>query len=124
MKFTDKKALSILNRLKCSEARESIETFPEDERDGKSDMQIIADEINYFRCMYDEEGDTTFSESLEWARKCLRDTENGKVMPMHVGYDTNGKIHFIEKYNPWDADNAKRIVAEYKQLCYYDKKLN
>lgn len=122
MKLTDKKAISIYKRLKCAEARESIEEYPDDERDGRSDLEFIADEVSYFRSNYEEDG-CAFKDALEWARECLRDTKNGKIMPVNVRVDGNGKWHFLDKYKPSDVDSARWIVAEYKQLNYYDKKL-
>lgn len=122
MRITDRKALSIFNKLKCPELRESIETFPEEEREGKSDLEIIADEIDYFKELF-EDG-TIFSEALEEARECLRNTENGKIMPLKVDFDNNGNMHIKYKYQKSDVDNAKGIVAQYRQICYYaDKKV-
>lgn len=46
MNITDKTVLSELKRIRCGELNESIDGYPEDERDGRSDMQVFADELS------------------------------------------------------------------------------
>lgn len=116
MKLTDKKAINIYNRLKTYELIESIDDYPENERDGRDDLQFLADEISYFRSMFEE--DTIFKDSLDDARALLRETKNGKLIPL----DTKT---FKPKrgYYPSDIESAKGVVAQYKQLQYYEKRL-
>ena len=117
MILTDKKAISIYKRLKMAELVESIDDYPEDERDGRDDLQFLADEISYFRSCYEEDGHT-FCESLEQARELLRETRNGKNIPLDPR-----TLKPKYGYYPSDIDSAKSIIAEYKQLQYYENHL-
>ncbi len=118
MTLTNKQAINIYNRLKCYDLVESIDEYPEDERDGRSDMQILADEISYFKSCFEEDGHCLNYDLIE-ARKKLRITENGKRIP----FDIN-TLKAKKGYFPYDIEWAKRTVAEYKQLGYYIKRLN
>lgn len=55
MILQDKDAKRWLKIANCNELTESIESFPENERDGLSDMQILADEVSYRLSLYTEE---------------------------------------------------------------------
>lgn len=79
MKITDKEALRQLKIIRFYELTESIETYPEEERDGRSDMEIILQEAQYFLDMYSE--DTVYYEDLERAKELLRESKNGKIVP-------------------------------------------
>lgn len=117
MKLTNKTALSIYNRLKVAELVESIDDYPESQRDGRDDLQFLADEISYFRSMF-EEDNTIFKESLDNARALLRETKNGKVIPL------DPKTFQPKRgYKPYNIEDAKYVVAQYKQLQYYEKRL-
>lgn len=108
MIITDKRALSIFKRLECYEVKESIETYPEEERDGKTDLEIILNEIDYFIYMF-EEVDGALSGDLEEARKILRKTSNGKTIPLDPR-------SLKPIYPEWRIKSAKHTVKEYKQL--------
>lgn len=82
MKITDPKAKRIFNSLKCYECKESIESYPEDERDGRSDIELIREDIEYFLYMF-EEVEGVYSADLEEAREIKRRTKNYKVTPYY-----------------------------------------
>lgn len=117
MKLTDKKAISIYKRLKMSELIESIDEYPEDERDGRNDLQILTDEINYFRSCFEEDGHA-FKESLDDAKELLRETKNGTSIPLDPR-----TLKPKYGYYPSDIQIAKDVISEYKQLQYYEKRL-
>lgn len=117
MKLTDQKAINIYKRLKMSELIESIDEYPENERNGRNDLQFLADEINYFRSCYEEDGHS-FKESLDLAKELLRETKNGKNIPLDPR-----TLKPKYGYYPHDILTAKNIIAEYKQLQYYEKRL-
>lgn len=117
MELTDKKAINIYKRLKCAELVESIDEYPEDERDGRNDLQFLADEINYFRSNFEENGHS-FKESLDFARELLRETKNGKNIPLDPR-----TLKPKYGYYPHDIEIAKNTIAEYKQLQHYEKRL-
>lgn len=115
MKFTDEKAKKIFKRIMCDEVSESIETFPEEEREGRTDLQIINEEVDYFLYMFEEEG-TVFSEDLENAKAVMKETQNGKIIPLRL-YD------FKPKYARWEVEACKRTIAEYRQLKRISKRV-
>ena len=117
MTLTDKKAISIYKRLKMSELVESIDEYPENERDGRDDLQFLVDEISYFRSCYEEDGHC-FKESLDDARELLRETRNGKKIPLDPR-----TLKPKYGYYPSDIEIAKSTIAEYKQLQYYENQL-
>lgn len=118
MKLTDQKAINIYKRLKMIELIESIDDYPENERDGRSDLQFLVDEISYFRSNFEEDGHV-LKEDLDHARRLLRKTKNGTVISVDP-------VTFKPKrgYWPSDIETAKSTIAEYKQLQYYEKRLN
>ena len=107
MIVTDKDAKRILKSLKCYECKESIESYPEDERGDKTDLQIIRDEVEYFVYMF-EEVEGSFKGDLDESREILRETRNGKYIPI--------TRDLRPKYSVWRIENAKRTISEYKQL--------
>lgn len=115
MKFTDKEALKIFKSIKCYELKESIESYPEDERDGKTDLIIIRDEIDYYAYMF-EEVDGVFKGSLEESREILRKTNNGKTCRILLP-------SLKSEYQPYEIERAKRTVSEYRQIKRLQKKL-
>lgn len=108
MKFTDKRALKIIKSIKCYEARESIESYPEEERDGKTELEIVLDELEYFVYMF-EEVDGSLKGDLDESREILRRTSNGKTIP--ISLTTLKPI-----YSEWRIKSAKNTVSEYRQL--------
>lgn len=110
MIMTSKTAVKVWRSIKCAECKESIETYPEAERDGKTDEEIVKGEIEYFIELFEEEG-TTLNGDLEEAREIIRETKNGKENEIIV---IGGKIKF--KWSKWDIERAKRTVSEYRQL--------
>lgn len=108
MKITDKAVLNELKKVRSAELKENLETFPEDERDGKSDMEIFCDEVYYLIDMYIEPGTRQYN-NLQWAREIMKKTKRGKVMPLD-----NRTLH--PKYSKCDVDLASEITNEVKRL--------
>lgn len=115
MNITDPKALKILKSIKMCECRESIETFPEEERNGESDLMIILHEVEYFKEFY-EEPETVFNDDLNNAKYILRRTQRGKFIPLDP-------VTFKPVYSQWDIQCAKDTVSEYVQLKALIKKI-
>lgn len=116
MRITDKEALREIRIVKCTELEESIDEYPEAERDGRSDMQFLADEVSYFLNLYTE-GGTAHSDDLEWCKEVLRKTKNGKVMPLWSGT-------LKPMYRKSDIQNARDCINEYKRLQSCMKRIN
>lgn len=108
MKLTNKEAIALRKKAKCCDLDENISTMPQDEFDdsGRSELQFVQDEIEYLIDMYEEDG-TIYSEDLEIAREILRETKNGKEMPLDS---------LRPRYRPWQVENAKSTVSEYRRL--------
>lgn len=120
MNITDKKALRWIKIANCDELRESIDSYPEDERGGRDDLQFLADEVSYRTSLYTE-GGTSVGEDYEEAVEFLRESNNGKRM---VYYHT---MPPVPKYTEIGLQNkvnsCKKSVNEYKRLISLEKRL-
>lgn len=108
MTITDKTALDLLKKADSEELSEKVTSYPDDEIDGKTDVDIVIDEIEYLIWMY-EEDDTIQYQNLQLSKQILRDTDDGKVMPLHI--DT-----LLPKYSSSEINDSKTTVAEYNRL--------
>lgn len=117
MTITDPKAIKIIKRINDSILTETIESYPDNERDGRSDMEFLADEISYQISLYHEDGHD-WEEDLREARRKLRETENGKITPVDP-------ITFKPKYGYTQTDIqwCKDMVNGYNRLARALKKL-
>lgn len=115
MQITDKRVIRILSRIKNAWCVEDVETFPEDERNGQSDMDILKDEIYYIIERFEDSEGALGSEYAE-ALEIMKKTKNGKVMPYTFP-------DFEPLYEQYEVNDAKALIAEYKQLKYYHNKL-
>lgn len=115
MKITDKRALHQLRIVNCCELDESVESYPESERDGRSDLQFVADEISYFASCYDEDGHC-WHDDLAQSRRILAETENGKVMPLSMR-------SLRPKYRESEIMAARNTVNEYRRFKNAVKRL-
>lgn len=118
MLFADKEAKKMLQNVRSFDLEEDIANYPEDERDGRSDMQILADEVSYRISLYSEE--TTTAEEYQAAKFFLKDTKNGTVMPF---YDRPPKPKYYPLGFQNRVQNAKDTVNEYRRLCSLKKRL-
>lgn len=112
MKITDKRVKRWLKAINCLELDERIEEYPEDEREGRSDIQFFADELSYALENYNEEGHC-WNEDLEESRRILRETKNGKCIPLDPR-----TLKPKYGYRPHDIASAKSTVNEYRRMLY------
>ena len=120
MKITDKEVKKLLKQANSSDLSENVRTYPEDEVDDQTEMEIFLNELGYLLMMY-EEGGTIYSEDLEEAREFIRETKNGKVIPCwHT-------IPPVPKYTETQLEiglqRARNTVNEYNRLMRMAKKL-
>ena len=108
MKITDKEAIKILRRAQSMDLDEYVSTYPEDERDGKTDIEIVRGELDYLVELYEEDG-TIFSEDLEISLAILRETKRGKIIPINV-------YTLKPVYTKSRIESCKRTVNEYRRL--------
>lgn len=108
MNVTDKEALKVLRKAKSDVVYELVESYPDDEIDNKSELEIVLDEISYLVWMYEDDSTLEY-EDLKYSKQVLKDTDNGTgnvvLLPS-----------FNFKYSKTDIENAKATVAEYKRL--------
>lgn len=116
MIIADKRVLRELKRVKSFELEESLLTYPECERDGKSDMQMLADECSYVLSNFEEEGHVLFDD-LERAKEIIKETKNGKEMPLWAST-------LRPKYRPSDIQCARDTINEHRRLKACMKRLN
>jgi len=116
MKITDTKVLDMIKRMRSCELEEAIDAYPENERDGRSDIQFFADEAGYILSLYEEDG-TCHYDVLKESRYILNRTKYGKAIP--VWLSTLKPV-----YQPSDIRLAKDVVNEYNRYKRLLKKLN
>lgn len=117
MELTNKEAIKMLKKARLYELEEIIDNYPEDERDGRDDWQMLADEAGYYYSCYLEDGHC-FRDDLQDAREKLRETKYGKVIPLDP-YTLRPR----RGYYPSDIQIAKDCVNEFNRLERLVKRL-
>ncbi len=116
MTITDKEVLKELDRVRSYDLREDLNTYPEDERDGRSDMQMLADEVSYILSCYMEDGNF-LGDSLRESKEILKETKNGKVIPLW-------KTTLTPIYRQDQIQMSRNIINEHRRLQNLYKRLN
>ncbi len=111
MKITDKEVLELIKKVRSLELEEAIDLYPDDERDGRSDMEFLTDEVSYIVSLYFEH-DHAFRDDLEECRRKLTETKYGKVIPLNPS-----TLKPQSGYWPSDIQSAKDCVNEFNRLC-------
>lgn len=111
MIITDKEVLRQLRIVRIPELREHIESYEEDEIEGRTQMEILKEEAEYLLYdMYNEEGNI-YGDDLREAREWLRETKNGtqyRLLSLEPSFITQCENKTLR---------AKNTVNEYKRLC-------
>ena len=115
MKLTNEAAIKALEKVRVLELEEMISGYPEQEVDGRSDWDMIANEAGWLLDSYNSD-DTVRNEDLPEARGILASTRYGKIIPVNAR--TLKPI-----YSPVDIQIAKDTVNEYNRLTRFVKKL-
>lgn len=115
MRLTDKLAIKALEKVRICELEEMISEYPENEVDGRSDWEMIANEAGWLLDSYNSY-DTVLNEDLQEARGILSKTRYGKCIPLNAR--TLKPI-----YSQVDIECAKRTVNEYNRLSRFVQKL-
>ena len=123
MKLTDKDAIKALNKLGIYELWDMIDSYPEDERDGRTDWEMVANEASYLLSCCDEEGHT-HKEDLDEARELLKLARRG----LRKGDKLSSVVQIVTSYGRvyhWtEIDDADRLVKEYNKLKRFVAKLD
>lgn len=115
MKLKDKDAIKALKKVRIWDLEQMIEDYPEDERDGRSDWDMIANEAGWLLDALNEDGNANHDALLE-ARQILHETKNGTVFP---GLLLSTQVESW-KYKVRDA---KDFINMYNRLTRFVKKL-
>lgn len=110
MVITDKEVKRQLRLVNIPELTEMVETYPDDERDGMTEMEVLKHEAQYIWYMF-HEGGTSFCDGLEEAREWLKETKNGTV------YSLKEVSPSYIKRCQRETEIAKNAIKEYKRLC-------
>lgn len=125
MKLTDKTAIQMLKKARLIEVEENIYNYPENERDGRNDLQMLADETGYVYSCYFEDGHVFHDDLIDCKRK-LSETKYGKVIPLNP-------VTLKPKYGYMKSDiqtckdcvnefkRTERLVKRLEKLGYYSK---
>ena len=116
MNITDTQVLKELKRVRSWDLQEDVFEYPEDEREGRSDMQFLADECSYILSCYSEYGNTR-CETLEESREILRVTKNGTQIPLW-------KDSLKPIYKPTQIESARDCINEHRRLKSLMERLN
>lgn len=87
-----------------------------DADDNRTDMEILKEELDYLLEMYEDKG-TWQNEEYTHAKKLLKETQNGKVIPLDI-------VTFKPKIPMSDIERARDIVAEKERLKALKRKIN
>ena len=110
-----KEVRDLLKRCESSDLEESVYSYPENERDGRDDYQVLADEASWMIHCY-EADDHMFADSLEEAREIMRKTHRGKVIPVDIRT-------LKPMYDEWDINRARELINEVNRVKRLIKKL-
>ena len=108
MKLTDPATIKILQSVRSYELEEMIEDYPEDERFGRSDYEMLMSELEYLLECFEDDGCAT-NEALLEAKRLLRKTKYGKEIPLNF-------YTLKPMYKDHEIQEAKDLVNEYGRL--------
>ena len=80
MKLTDAEAIKALKKVRCYDLEERLSDYPEEERDGRTDWDMIANEAGWLLDSFHDDSCANY-EALEEAKELVRETKNGTVFP-------------------------------------------
>lgn len=108
MRFVDEEAKRYLASVRSARLEELIEETDKLDKEDRSDLEILYDEVNYLVELYMEDGTAPREEYLK-AKEIVRKTENGKVMPLNP-------ISLKPRYSKQQVEDAKELVNEVRRL--------
>ena len=115
MKLTDKEAIKALKKVRVGDLDDMINDYPEDERDGRSDWEMIANEAGWLLDGFREDEHANH-EALEEAKELIRRTKNGKTFP---GLLTSVQLKRMQN----EVYSARELVNMVKRLERFVAKL-
>ena len=111
--LTDQEAIKALKKANILELEEMVTDYPESDRDGRTDWDLIANEAGWLLDMFNS-GDTAHSEDLKEAKEIVYRFRTGRMI-----YWQDGRPMWDEI----DHERAKRTIREYNRLARFVSKL-
>ena len=118
MKLIDKVALDLLEKANSTELDCAIYDMTEEDREGRTDLQVLADEVDWILYGFTEDDGCCRFYDLKEARSKLRRTENGKVIPI-----SSETFRPLPGYRPDEINDARDLVNEINRLKRLQKKI-
>lgn len=103
-----KEVKDMIRKCNAIDLEDDMDTFPESDRDGRDDYQILADETSWILHKYEDENWLPHWDLVE-AREILRRTKRGKIIPVDI--TTLKPI-----YDEWEIDRAMVLDGEVKRM--------
>ena len=118
MILTDKTATDLIKKADSAELEYRIHIMTDEDREGRTDIEILMDEIDWLLYLYSEDSDSSYWFDLKEARSLIRKTDDGKRIPISIE-----TFRPLKGYAPHDIENARQIIAEYKRIKAVANKL-
>ena len=115
MKLTDTEAIKALKKVRIIDLEEMIDEYPEDERDGRSDWDMIASEAGWLLDGFHSDDHANY-EALQEAKELIRETKNGTVFR---GLLTSAQLKYME----YKVQDARDLINMVNRLERFVKKL-
>lgn len=115
MKLTDKTAIKALKKVRIYDLERMLEDYPQDEVDGRSDWEMIANEAGWLLDALNEDGNANHDALMD-ARELIRDTKNGTVFR---GLLTSAQLERCRM----EVQDARDFINMYNRLKTFVKKL-
>lgn len=118
MTLADKTATDLIKKADSAELEYRIHIMTDEDREGRTDIEILTDEIDWLLYLYSEDSDSSYWFDLKEAKKLIRKTKNGTYIPISIE-----TFRPLKGYAPHDIENARQIIAEYKRIKTVANKL-
>ena len=115
MTLTDAEAIKALKKVRCYDLEERLSEYPEEERDGRTDWDMIADEAGWLLDSFHDDSCLNYVE-LEEARALIRETKNGTVFK---GLLTTAQLRSCEL----KVQGARDLINMVNRLARFVQKL-
>lgn len=111
MKITDKEVIRALEHVRSAELWEMLDSYPEDEVDGRTDWEMVANEAGWLLDSYNSDDTVRHDDLME----CKR------IYGRLIAKNRKGVEWSTRDYINWS--NARDTINEYNRLSGFVKKL-
>lgn len=118
MILTDKTVTDLIKKADSAELEYRIHIMTDEDREGRTDIEILTDEIDWLLYLYSEDSDSDYYYDLKEARSLIRKTDDGKRIPISIE-----TFRPLKGYTQPEIEYARLIIAEYKRIKTVANKL-